>query len=208
MARRVVVLAALAVVVVGLFVQAPRPTPHRSAVSNCPTRAADLAGPGLSPTATVTCVGWSGPDFESGTAPANVLVRDASPRLGEPCRDLHYYRVAFVRVGGAVLGTFSIFGGASQGSMAVPNDQVRLIHISDAYVTDVQFGSYEASSANSNAQLRCDVGSTYHLYCPDASALDQLCYTWLARRPERRFAPAKVALNWSKRTWTQPWGNA
>jgi hypothetical protein len=180
-ARRVLVLAVLAAVV-GLSVQAPfKPAPRLSAVSNCPTGAFDLAGPGLSPTATVTCVGWSGPDFESGTAPGSVLVRDASPRLGEPCRDLHYYRVAFVQVGGAVRGTFSIFGRMSQGSMAVPEDQVRLINTSDAYVADVQLGSYETSSANGNAPLRCDIAPTYHLYCPHASALDQPCYTWLAR---------------------------
>src|SRR5262245_40027270 len=111
MARRVLQLAML-LVVVGLTVQTPFKPPSRTtAVSNCPTNPADLAGPRLTTTAAVTCVGWSVPDFNAGTESASVLVRDTRPRPGDSCRDLHFYRVTFVRVDGAIRGTFAIFGG-------------------------------------------------------------------------------------------------
>jgi hypothetical protein len=196
-ARRVRLLAVLAAII-GLAIQVPlRPAAPTSALSNCSTDPSGLAGIGLSPTATVTCVGWSGPNFEAGSAPADVLVRDARPRPGESCRDLHFYRVTFDQVDGAVRGTFFIFGGASRGTMTVSTNQIRLVDTSVAYVTDVQLGSYETSWMNGSARLWCDINSTYHLYCPSKKAIDQLCYTWLARSYERPKSPPTLSSNWS-----------
>jgi len=167
--------------VVGLAVEAPA-KPDASAGSSCPSGLVNSAGPHLSPTATVTCVGWRQPAFADGTVPASVLVRDRDPRLGEPCSDVHYYRVTFLRVAGEVRGTFTIFGGASRGSLIVPDDQVTMLDSWDGYVTDVQVGSYEQSREHGRVSLRCDIAPTYQFYCPATREVDELCYTWL-RQP-------------------------
>ena len=114
--------------------------------------------------------------------PASVLVRDRNPRPGEPCWDVHYYRVNLLRVAGEVRGRFTIFGGASQGSITVPDTQVTMLQSSDAYVTDVQLGSYEQSGEEGKVSLQCEIAPAYRFYCPATRELDQLCYTWLRRR--------------------------
>jgi hypothetical protein len=94
---------------------------------------------------------------------------------------VHYYRVTFVEIAGEVRGTFAVFGGASRGSMIVHDDQVTMLHSSDAYVTDVQVGSYEQSGKHGRTPLRCDIVPTYRFYCPATREVDELCYTWLGR---------------------------
>ena len=66
--------------------------------------------------------------------------------------------------------------------MVVPRDDVRLIRTSDAYVTDMQLGSYEASLPTGKFRLRCDLDPRYQLYCPTTRTLGQLCYSWIRRR--------------------------
>jgi len=147
--------------------------------------AADLVAPlrdtgRPTPDATFTCR----PASDAGVL---VEVRTRRPRAGAPCEDLQYHRVEFVAVGGgAEVARFALFGGLSQGTLALRADQVAMISSRDAYVADVQLGTYEPRSDGGG--LRCRLDPRYHFDCPTTRTLDQLCLVWTPKRSadERR----------------------
>lgn len=170
---------------VGLVAQTPNPSGERvrNAVVGCPTDVRDLLSMvGSRTTTTVaTCDGRHGQDVE-----AHVLVRDAAPGLGEPCEDLRFYPVTFVETPGGWNASFAFADGATRGGLPLPADDWRMIESNDAYVADVQLGSFEPRTAGDHkTALLCRIDPTYHFYCPTSRALDQLCVTWVRRSARR-----------------------
>src|SRR5262249_37537606 len=105
-----------------------------------------------------------------------VAVRMLNPRPGEPCEDVHYEHVAFVVSGDAMTAQFSVFGGLSTGTLRLTPDQSRLADSQDAYVADVQLGTYEQQLPRIG--LACLLDPTYHFDCPSLHTLDHLCLVW------------------------------
>lgn len=105
------------------------------------------------------------------------------PFLNEPCRSVHYYPVMFAESpGGDVEAVFDFAGGAFHGRRVLSAGDARLASSHDAYVTDVQLGTYEpADPSQPNSPLICRLDRTFHFLCPATGTLDQLCYTWVAR---------------------------
>ena len=120
----------------------------------------------------------------SDIVPVVVMVRDPRPRVGEPCRDLHSYAVQFTAdADGRRAGVFAFAGGATSGSLPLTTEQAMLVADHRAYVTDVQLGSYEPiDNVDQSGRLTCRLDRTFHFYCPATDGLDQLCFTWVARR--------------------------
>jgi hypothetical protein len=116
-------------------------------------------------------------------APTPTTPRDSGPHVGDPCRRLHEYPVTFTSTpDGSVQSHFAFAGGALHGSLSVPSADIRMIATHDAFVTDVQLGSYEpAGAADASGGLTCRLNPTYHFFCPSTATLDQICYTWVAR---------------------------
>lgn len=119
--------------------------------------------------------------FGTNVAPGNTVVRDVAPTLGEECRNYFNHPVVFSEdFGGNPKSYFAFAGGATAGTWPLSDDDARMMGTHDAFVTDVQLGSYELSDPNdSNSKLECVINPTYHFYCPGPPAqLDVLCYRW------------------------------
>jgi hypothetical protein len=118
--------------------------------------------------------------------PAAVTPRDASPQTGEPCRSVHRYPVTLVEdAGGRARAVFAFAGGTAQGTLPLSSADVTRLRSYDAYVTDVQIGSYEPSPTDPHHRPECLLNPTYHFLCPGTDTLDQLCFTWINRhRPQ------------------------
>jgi hypothetical protein len=109
---------------------------------------------------------------------------DAPPMAGEPCRNTHDYPVKFVAdTNGQLMAVFMLAGGVTSGSLDLSPTDVQLASTHDAYVTDVQLGSYESSTlTGSNGTLVCRLNPTFHFYCPTTNQMDRLCLTWVSRQ--------------------------
>lgn len=115
--------------------------------------------------------------------PAAGVHSDASahPTLGEPCQLVQAYPVSFVmQPDGTWSASFAFAGGMAIGHLSLPSIDGRRIARSDAYVDDVQLGSYEhVDVGHGRARITCRVDPTYHFYCPATGAVDQPCLTWV-----------------------------
>jgi hypothetical protein len=132
-------------------------------------------------------VDGAGASRQLGTAasqPPTASIHDTPPRPGEPCRNTHYYAVKFVTdSNGQIRAVFMLAGGMTSGSLDLSAADAQLVANHDAYVADVQLGSYEPSDpAEPKSEPVCRLNPTYHFYCPATDALDQLCLTWVPRR--------------------------
>jgi hypothetical protein len=118
----------------------------------------------------------------SGLTPGTILMRDARPLPGEPCRNL-YAHAADVVTGpdGIAAAVFTFAGGAATGRLPFSAEEVQLAATRQPYMTDVQLGSYEP--AGRSGVLSCQLNPTFHFYCPTTNALDSLCLVWVDRRP-------------------------
>lgn len=117
------------------------------------------------------------------TGPVRVVVGDARPRLGQPCEELHYYRATLVVQAEGARAVFALAGGQTEGSLPLTPDQEDMMRSHDAYVADVQLGTFEPSSAgDAGSPLTCRLNPTYHFYCPADGAMDRLCLTWVGRQ--------------------------
>jgi hypothetical protein len=187
MSRRRRLLAALAAL--GVFTLQPAAT-GRAALSDianvtCPV--ADgmpaVTGQVLQFTGSLSCYRPGGhQQFGDQVNPGNTTVRDPTPTLGEPCRNVFNYPVAFTEAdSGAAMGIFNFAGGATSGNRALSPDDAAQIGTHDFYVTDVQLGSYEPSVATDpNSPLTCQINPTYFFYCPATRTVDQFCFTPVA----------------------------
>jgi hypothetical protein len=112
------------------------------------------------------------------------LAHDAPPMAGEPCRDTRHYPVKFVaNANGQLMAAFMLAGGMTSGSLDLSPTDGQLAATHDAYVTDVQLGSYEPSTlTGSNGTLVCQLNPTFHFYCPATNQMDQLCLSWVSRQ--------------------------
>jgi len=172
----------LATAVAVVFQTAPRPPADLAA--GCPESIARLSKPlvhGRGPDVVLTCRGWPGAGVAASSASADVLVRNAAPRLDDPCEDQHYYRVTFIEDANGVTALFRIAGGTSTGSARLTSEESRMILSADAYVTDVQLGTYVPSPNGGHAALACRLDPTYHVYCPATRGVDQFCLTFVRR---------------------------
>ena len=108
---------------------------------------------------------------------------DAQPAASEPCRNTRHYPVEFVvSTNGQLMAVFMLAAGTTSGSIALSPADAQLAATHDAYVTDVQLGSYEPSTlAGSDRTLVCVLNPTFHFYCPVTNQMDQLCLTWVSR---------------------------
>jgi len=112
---------------------------------------------------------------------------DEPPIVGEPCRDTHHYSVKFVvDTDGRLSAVFMLAGGTTSGSIHLSPSDVRLAATHDAYVTDVQLGSYEPSTGAGPGTLVCRLNPTFHFYCPVTDQMDQLCLTWVLPQGSHR----------------------
>ena len=129
--------------------------------------------------------GSSGVPFGTNIAPAQVQQRLPNPSLGDPCRNTNYYRVTFTNdTAGHAAAQFRFAGGAtggsfSEGSQYFSADDAVTMATKDAYVTDVQLGTYEhANAADPNSPLTCQLSTTFNFFCPRTGQLNQFCLTW------------------------------
>ena len=131
--------------------------------------------------------GQSGSFFGKDVAPGNTQVRSANPTLGESCRDINHYRVAFTddTTGNGAAARFAFAGGATSGvfglgSRYFTEADAAMMGTNDGFVTDVQLGTYELSNAaDPNSPLACRLDPTFHFFCPATDTLDQFCFTWV-----------------------------
>ena len=129
--------------------------------------------------------GSSGAKFGSNIAPASVQPRLPDPSLGDPCRNIDYYPVTFTNdTAGNAAAQFSFAGGKTggsfpEGSQYFTADDAEKMATYDAYVTDVQVGTYEPSNAaDPKSPLTCQLSSTFQFFCPETGQIDQFCFTW------------------------------
>jgi hypothetical protein len=92
---------------------------------------------------------------------------------------VHYYRAALVQGPRGASAEFAFADGASRGVISVTLVQWSMAAVADAYVTDVQLGTYEWPDRGS--RFECSIDPTFHFYCPATGATDQLCITWSRR---------------------------
>jgi hypothetical protein len=131
----------------------------------------------------VSCFRPGGAKFGSNVAPGTQQVRPAAPRLGDECRNIYHYPVNFTEdTSGGEQAHYAFSDGQFHGSSLV-GDDATMIGTNDAYVSDVQLGSYELSNPNDPASaLTCHLDPTFHFFCPASNTLDpsQVCLTWVA----------------------------
>jgi hypothetical protein len=125
--------------------------------------------------------GSSGAQFGQNVAPGNTQQRLAAPSLGDPCRNTFTYNVRFTNdTAGNAQARFAFAGGAAAGSFPLSDANAAMMGTHDAYITDVQLGTYEPSVATDpNSPLTCQINPTFHYFCPATGALDEFCYTWV-----------------------------
>lgn len=136
----------------------------------------------LNYTGTLTCYRPGGSVvFGKDVAPPDRQVRVDQPKLGDECRDIFNHRVRFSEdTGGNWQGIYAILGNATEGSNPINADDAAMMGTHDAFVTDVQLGSYEPSNpADQNSALQCELNPTFHFFCPNTGNLDELCFSWL-----------------------------
>jgi hypothetical protein len=99
---------------------------------------------------------------------------------------VHRYLVTLGEdAGGLPRAVFSFAGGTTRGTLPLSSDEASRLSAYNAYVSDVQLGSYEPSNPADPARgLVCRLSPTFHFYCPATGALDQLCLTWSGRPRE------------------------
>jgi hypothetical protein len=127
--------------------------------------------------------------------PANQVIREAAPKLGDPCQNIYYHPVTFsedTSASGDPTAHFSILGNVTSGALSV--DDANMIGANNAYVADTQLGSYELTNPNDpNSPLQCVLNQTLHFYCPTTGAVDTLCLVWVAH-PFTAPAPAPAVV--------------
>ncbi|TMC04561.1 MAG: hypothetical protein E6J41_24505 [Chloroflexi bacterium] len=125
--------------------------------------------------------GGSAP-FGSNVAPADRVIREPAPKLGDPCQNIYYHPVTFTEdtsPTGDPTGHFSILGNVTTGQLGV--DDASMIGTHDAFVSDTQLGSYELTNPNDpNSPLQCVLNPTFHFFCPATGVVGPpLCFTWV-----------------------------
>ncbi len=150
---------------------------------NCPavTALPAVTGKVFELTGQLSCYrpGGSKP-FGVDVAPGNTQQRLVNPRVGDPCRNTYTHNVRFSEdTGGNPQAIFASFGGVTAGSRPLTALDGAMMGTHDAYVTDVQLGSYELSNPSDPNSLICVLDPTYHYFCPGTGQLDELCYAWL-----------------------------
>jgi len=124
----------------------------------------------------------SGTAFGTNVAPANSVVRETAPQLGDPCQNIYNHPVTFTEdSGGNPKAIFAIFGNATAGSLPLSASEAAMMGTHDAFISDTQLGSYELSNPNDpNSPLACVLNPTYHFYCPATGVVGPPpCYTWI-----------------------------
>ena len=104
-----------------------------------------------------------------------------NPHAGDPCTRIRYYRVSFTQDAAGVRAVFRFAGGEAVGTFPLSADDAQLAASLDAYVADVQLGSYEFSQDAHHGELACRLDRTFHFYCRKSKAVDQFCYIWVPR---------------------------
>jgi hypothetical protein len=119
--------------------------------------------------------------FGNNIAPANSVVREPNPQLGDPCQNIYNHQVQFTEdTSGNPQAVFAIFGDATTGSLPLSDADAAMMGTHDAFISDTQLGSYEPSNPNDpNSPLQCVLDPTYHFYCPATGVVGPPpCYTW------------------------------
>lgn len=136
--------------------------------------------------------------FGNNVAPADSVVREPNPQLGDPCQNIYNHQVTFTEdTNGNPKAIFAIFGNATAGSLPLSDADAAMMGTHDAFISDTQLGTYEPSNPNdSTSPLTCVLNPTYHFYCPATGVVGPPpCYTWLlhtitgAVPPPRAVAP-------------------
>jgi hypothetical protein len=156
---------------------------------DCPAATAlpAVTGRVLQFTGTLQCFrpGGSKP-FGSNVAPADSVIRENTPKLGDPCQNIYNHPVTFTEdtsTTGNPTAVFSILGGATTGQLSVTD--ASMIGTHDAFVSDTQLSTYELSNPNDpNSALQCvfinPPASTFHFYCPATGVVGPpVCFTWV-----------------------------
>jgi hypothetical protein len=120
-------------------------------------------------------------------ASGSVTSRPAHSPPGDHCQSVQYHPVTLaVDAAGHALAQFALAGGRATGSLPLSADDAARLDMDDAFVSDVQLGSYELSNPAGGASPPvCVLDPTYHLYCPATHLVGSLCLTWSARRGAR-----------------------
>jgi hypothetical protein len=152
-----------------------------TANTTCPiyTGIPAVTGQVVSLTSAAQCFRPGGSSFGKNVAPPNTQQRvpaGQQPTLGQRCQNTNNYPVTFTEdTGGGEFANFAFSGGAFKGRELTGKD-IALPGTNDAYVTDVQQGSYEPSDPNNpSSPLDCKLDQTFHFFCPKTGNLDELC---------------------------------
>jgi hypothetical protein len=164
-------------------VTAGRAGTNTTSNSQCPISAGipAVTGQVLTFTGSLSCFRPGGASFGSNAAPPNTQQRvpaGQQPTLGQSCQNTNNYPVTFTEdAAGGEFASYSFSGGSFKGRQLTGSD-LELPGTNDAYVTDLQFGSYEPSDpSNPGSPLACQLETTFHFFCPRTGVLDQLCLT-------------------------------
>src|SRR5215469_7847298 len=120
--------------------------------------------------------------FGTNVAPANSVVRQANPQVGDPCQNIYNHPVTFTEnASGDPKAIFAIFGNATAGSLPLSDTDAAMMGTHDAFISDTQLGTYEPSNPNDpNSPVQCVLNPTYHFYCPATGVVGPPpCYTWI-----------------------------
>lgn len=120
--------------------------------------------------------------FGTNVAPANSVVREANPQVGDSCQNIYNHPVTFTEdATGNPKAIFAIFGNATAGSLPLADTDSAMMGTHDAFISDTQLGTYEPSNPNDpNSPPQCVLNPTYHFYCPATGVVGPPpCYSWV-----------------------------
>jgi hypothetical protein len=194
MSRRRRLLAALAAL--GVFALQPaaagRAALNADANLTCPIAVGmpAVTGQVLPYTGTLSCYRPGGHKQFGGPAnPPDTTVRDATPTQGEQCSNVFNHPVTFTEDNsGAVVAHATFAGGATSGDFPLSAEDAAKVGTQDAFLTDVQRGSYEPpvppDPNNANA-LTCQINPTFHFFCLATATIDppQVCLKFVPAFP-------------------------
>jgi hypothetical protein len=160
------------------------------AESSCPSSTASVA------TSPAPSFAWPPQPCPAGRRPGTIPMQagvggDPTAALGRPCRRVRYYAISIAQdSAGGARAIFVFANGAARGSFPLSSEEASVLAARDAYVSDVQLGSYEpADPINAHGRLVCRLNPTDHFYCPATRTIDELCYTWATRPNTNRSTP-------------------